>query len=208
VRLVFTGHIAGAGTGSGLRIVVGAWADSPFGAFTDVMLQTADDERVLLAPDEAIAEFVSTTYEFDRVEVGELTTDLGADRLTVAGESFDARIGIGGPALRRAAIAAHRHDRRSLPRRAVRRPRTAAATGEFRVLIGACRPADRRGDHDNRRITGGNTVSWWPPIPMRMPAAASTRLNRPPVAAPTTAGSSMPSAHFRITPGRPTRPTT
>ena len=98
MRLVFTGHIAGAGTGSGLRIVVGAWGDSPFGAFTDVMLQTADDERVLLAPDAAIAEFVSTTYHFDRVELGELSADLAADSLTVAGENFDATIGIGGSA--------------------------------------------------------------------------------------------------------------
>ncbi len=98
MRLVFTGHIAGAGTGSGLRIVVGAWDESPFGAFTDVMLQTADDERILLAPTEAVAEFVSTTYRFDRVELGELSADLDAGKLTVAGENFEARIGIGGSA--------------------------------------------------------------------------------------------------------------
>ena len=77
MRLVFTGHIAGAGSGSGLRIVVGAWDRSPFGAFTDVMLQTADDERVLLAPDETIADFVSSTYRFDRVQVGDVSSTLG-----------------------------------------------------------------------------------------------------------------------------------
>ena len=98
MRLVFTGHIAGAGTGSGLRIVVGAWDDSPFGAFTDVMLQTSDDERILLAPNEAVAEFVSTTYRFDRVELGELSADLDAEKLTVAGADFQALIGIGDPA--------------------------------------------------------------------------------------------------------------
>jgi hypothetical protein len=98
VRLVFTGHIAGAGTGSGLRIVVGVWGDSPLGAFADVMLQTADDERVLLAPDESIAEFVSTTYTFDRLEVGAVSAELDADDLTVTTQSFDATIGIGGPA--------------------------------------------------------------------------------------------------------------
>lgn len=98
MRLVFTGHIAGAGTGSGLRIVVGVWADSPFGSFADVMLQTEDDERVLLAPNESIAEFVSTTYQFDRTELGDLSADLGGDLLTVSFASFDARIGIGGPA--------------------------------------------------------------------------------------------------------------
>jgi hypothetical protein len=62
------------------------------------MLQTADAERILLAPTEAVAEFVSTTYRFDRVELGELSADLDAEKLTVAGENFEARIGIGGPA--------------------------------------------------------------------------------------------------------------
>ena len=98
MRLVFTGHIAGAGTEAGLRIVVGRWRESPFGPFTDLMLQTADDERVLLAPDEAIADFVSSTYHFDRVELGELTSDLRADLLTVSADDFDARMHIGGAA--------------------------------------------------------------------------------------------------------------
>ena len=47
------------------------------------MLQTADDERVLLAPDVAVAEFVASTYHFDRVEVGEVSADLGAKSLSV-----------------------------------------------------------------------------------------------------------------------------
>jgi hypothetical protein len=98
VRLVFAGRIAGAGTGSGLRIVVGAWDESPFGTFTDVMLQTADDERVLLAPDDRVAEFVASTYQFDRVEVGTVSTGSDDDGMTVTTESFEARIGIGGPA--------------------------------------------------------------------------------------------------------------
>ena len=98
MRLVFTGHIAGAGSRSGVRIVVGAWDQSPFGAFADVMVQTADDERILLAPTEAVAEFVSSTYRFDRVEVGEVTADLEAGALTVIAETLHARIAIGGPA--------------------------------------------------------------------------------------------------------------
>ena len=98
MRRVFTGHIAGAGTGAGLRIVVGAWDHSPFGAFTDVMLQTADDERVLLAPDDTIADFVSSTYRFDRVQLGEVSSTLDAQQLTVSTEGFEARIGLGGPA--------------------------------------------------------------------------------------------------------------
>ena len=53
-----------------MRVVVGRWRQSPLGAFADVMLAEPDGTRVLLAPDEDVAEFVSTTYRFDRVEIG------------------------------------------------------------------------------------------------------------------------------------------
>jgi hypothetical protein len=43
------------------------------GSFADVMLAQADGTRVLLAPDEQVAEFVSSTYRFDRVEIGPVT---------------------------------------------------------------------------------------------------------------------------------------
>ncbi|MCW2850309.1 MAG: hypothetical protein JWR90_4283 [Marmoricola sp.] len=65
----FTGAIAGVGSTSGVRIVVGRWSDSPLGAFADVMLAEPDGTRVLLAPDDDVADFVSTTYGFDRVEI-------------------------------------------------------------------------------------------------------------------------------------------
>lgn len=76
-RLVFDGWIAGLGTCSGNRIVVGHWPRSPFGAFTDVMLERADGHRVLLAPTEQIAEFVAATYTFDSVEIGPVTASPG-----------------------------------------------------------------------------------------------------------------------------------
>jgi hypothetical protein len=53
----------------------------PFGTFTDVMLQCADDERVLLAPDDSVAGFVASTYRFDRVEVGAVSSGFGAGQL-------------------------------------------------------------------------------------------------------------------------------
>lgn len=68
-RLRFGGHIAGIGTTSGLRAVVGRWDSSPFGSFADVMLETAEGHRVLLAPSEPVAEFVAATYSFDEVRV-------------------------------------------------------------------------------------------------------------------------------------------
>ena len=65
----FRGHIAGVGTASGVRVVVGRWDVSPYGAFVDVMVETADGHRVLLAPTQEVAEFVASTYTFDEVRV-------------------------------------------------------------------------------------------------------------------------------------------
>ena len=63
----FRGHILGAGSASGLRLVIGDWTASPLGAFTDVMVATAEDRRVLLAPSAAAAEYVAATYSFDEI---------------------------------------------------------------------------------------------------------------------------------------------
>ncbi|MGC4908452.1 hypothetical protein ACLQ2J_22360 [Streptomyces cyaneofuscatus] len=68
-RLRFDGWIAGVGTSSGTRLVVGHWPRSPFGAFSDVMIEHPDGERVLLAPTRPVADFVAATYRFDRTEV-------------------------------------------------------------------------------------------------------------------------------------------
>lgn len=97
-RLVFSGHIAGFGTGAGVRLVVGRWVESPFGAFADVMVQTGDDERILLAPTEQVADFVAATYHFDRVELGAVTTELSAHRLFVSAPGLEVIVNIGGPA--------------------------------------------------------------------------------------------------------------
>ncbi|SNS63535.1 hypothetical protein [Rhodococcoides kyotonense] len=64
-RSRFHGELYGVGTESGVRIVVGHWTESPLGEFTDVMIQFADDRRLLLAPSDDVREFVSATYTFD-----------------------------------------------------------------------------------------------------------------------------------------------
>ena len=69
----FDGWIAGVGTGTGLRLVVGHWPSSPFGAFTDVMVERPDGHRILLAPDEPTRDFVTATYTFDEVRLGPVT---------------------------------------------------------------------------------------------------------------------------------------
>lgn len=68
-RWIFDGHIAGFGTASGLRAVVGLWQHSPFGAFADVMVQQPSGHRLLLAPTDGIADFISATYRFDEVRI-------------------------------------------------------------------------------------------------------------------------------------------
>ncbi|APE14873.1 hypothetical protein BOH72_06230 [Mycobacterium sp. WY10] len=97
-RLVFSGYIAGFGTGSGVRLVIGHWTRSPFGSFTDVMVQSAADERVLLAPSAEVAEFVADTYHFDRIEVGPVTAVMSGARLDVTAGELTVAVGIGGPA--------------------------------------------------------------------------------------------------------------
>jgi hypothetical protein len=81
----FDGYIAGLGTPRGLRVVVGHWPVSPLGAFTDVMVERPDGHRVLLAPDERVAEFVGSTYAFDEVQRTDVTLVAGRDWQVDAG---------------------------------------------------------------------------------------------------------------------------
>lgn len=98
LRHVFAGHIAGVGTEAGVRMVVGSWHTSPFGSFTDVMVQQADQQRVLLAPTREVADFVSSTYHFDRTEVAPVGATLDAGRLVVRTPALELDVGIGGSA--------------------------------------------------------------------------------------------------------------
>lgn len=65
----FEGRIAGWGTAMGRRFVLGTWRNSPLGSFTDVMVQHPGGERVLIAPSAEVADFVASTYSFDRTVV-------------------------------------------------------------------------------------------------------------------------------------------
>ena len=72
-RLRFDGAIAGLGTRSGVRMVIGDWPRSPFGPVADVMVELPDGHRLLVAPTPAFARFVADTYEFDDVHVAAVT---------------------------------------------------------------------------------------------------------------------------------------
>lgn len=68
-RVRFQGQIAGIGSSSGTRVVVGHWLDTPLGSFSDAMIERADGHRVLLAPHPDVARFVAATYEFEEIRI-------------------------------------------------------------------------------------------------------------------------------------------
>jgi hypothetical protein len=68
-REQFTGWIAGMGTDSGQRIVIGHWPRSPYGVVTDVMVEDPAGHRTLYAPTPQLAEFLTATYRFHDAQV-------------------------------------------------------------------------------------------------------------------------------------------
>jgi hypothetical protein len=84
----FRGWIAGVGSTSGSRVVVGRWADTPYGAFGDAMVETAAGHRVLLAPSEGVADFIRATYAFDEVRLEPVTITGTDERWVVRSPSL------------------------------------------------------------------------------------------------------------------------
>ncbi|MFI8194880.1 hypothetical protein ACIF8T_40375 [Streptomyces sp. NPDC085946] len=93
--LRFDGWIAGTGTASGTRLVLGHWPRSPFGPFSDVMLERADGERLLLAPSRETADFIRATYVFDTVRVVPVGVSVAGGTWTVAAGPLDLRFTTG-----------------------------------------------------------------------------------------------------------------
>ena len=94
----FQGRIAGLGTTSGTRLVVGLWSRSPLGAFGDVMVETADGERVLFAPRDDVAETISALYSFDRIVVAPLELVARDRTLRITGRGLELQFEVGGVA--------------------------------------------------------------------------------------------------------------
>ena len=100
-RQRFRGRIAGVGSTSGVRVVVGWWHESPFGPFADAMVERADGHRVLLAPTEQVRDLVSGTYCSTRPGWSPSTWRVGPGGRgagLVAGQqpSLDIRLEVGG----------------------------------------------------------------------------------------------------------------
>jgi len=94
--LRFDGWIAGLGTAAGLRVVVGHWTSSPWGPFTDVMVERLDGHRVLLAPTPTVAEFVAGTYQFDDVRTVDVSVTVEGPRWRIAAPPVEVTFDVGG----------------------------------------------------------------------------------------------------------------
>lgn len=75
------------GSTSGVRVVLGWWHQSPFGAFADAMVERPDGHRILLAPTHQVADFVSATYVFDEVRIEAVTIEAWVGTSFPASES-------------------------------------------------------------------------------------------------------------------------
>ncbi len=95
-RLRFHGAIAGVGSTSGVRVVVGHWRRSPYGEFSDAMVEASSGHRVLLAPTDEVAEFVVATYTFDEVRVEPFAVDERPDEWRVRSASLELTLRLGG----------------------------------------------------------------------------------------------------------------
>lgn len=89
------GVIASSGFESGDRLVVGHWASSPIGPFTDVMWTAPDGTRTLLSPTARAESFITAVYSFDRTCVVELVADGGPGGVDVAAGPVRVRITAG-----------------------------------------------------------------------------------------------------------------
>lgn len=95
VRSRFRGFIAGAGSTSGVRVVVGHWPSTPLGPFSDAMVETAGGHRVLLAPREEVADFVAATYVFDEVRIEPFEVVVSPGAWSVRSPSLSLDLGVG-----------------------------------------------------------------------------------------------------------------
>ncbi|MDF9715139.1 hypothetical protein INN71_06725 [Nocardioides sp. ChNu-153] len=146
MRVRFHGEIAGVGSTSGVRVVVGRWVRSPYGEVADAMVETADGHRVLVAPSQDLADFIAATYTFDevRVEPVELVATDGTRRFT--SPSLRLEIEVGRPTLLGRLVAL-------VPRRIATSPLWCAVTDPVaRVLLRGVR---------TRGSAGGGRREWY-----------------------------------------------
>ena len=154
MRHRFHGEIAGIGSTSGTRVVVGRWTETPMGGFADAMVETAAGHRVLLAPSEEVADFIAQTYSFDERRIEPFTVRVEGRGWEVRSPSLTLDVAVGGRTPLGRAL-------RLVPRAVAQSPAWCAVTDPFaRVLLRGVRTrgtagGDRRewyGATDSRRV--------------------------------------------------------
>lgn len=88
----FDGAIAGVGTASGTRLVLGVWPSSPFGFLVDAMVERPDGHRILIAPGADVARYIAATYHFDEVRVEPTALRFDGSWWTVSAASLQVSI--------------------------------------------------------------------------------------------------------------------
>jgi hypothetical protein len=156
LRQRFRGQIAGVGSTSGVRVVVGHWTDTPLGAFADAMVETAGGHRVLVAPCQQVADFIEATYSFDEVRLEPFAVTEHGDRWLVRSPSLEFDLVVG----RRTPLGAAL---RAVPRRVAESPAWCTLTDPFaRVLMDGVR---------TRGSAGSNRREWYGATDLRRIAA-------------------------------------
>lgn len=95
MRHRFHGAIAGVGTTSGARLVIGAWDHSPYGRFADVMVERPDGHRILLAPTPEVRDFVAETYTFDETRIEPIALQRSASHWHLSAHSLSLSLALG-----------------------------------------------------------------------------------------------------------------
>lgn len=146
MRVRFEGQIAGVGTASGVRVVVGRWRESPFGEVADAMVETAAGHRILIAPTSELAEFIAATYTFDEVRIEPTVVTEVEDCRTFVSASLDLRLDLGPPTALGRAISL-------VPRRIATSPSWCAVTDPIaRTVLRGVR---------TRGTAGGGRTEWY-----------------------------------------------
>lgn len=135
----FVGRIAGFGTASGTRIVLGMWDESPFGRFADAMIERADGHRILLAPTAETARYIASTYTFDEVRVVPVSRRMLVGAISVTAGPLVVHLAVGG-------LSPLGRLLRLVPRRIATRPAWLRLVDPFaRVIVRGARTAGTAG---------------------------------------------------------------
>ena len=78
---IFEG-ITSCGFDSGDRIVIEIWDESPFGSFSDIMWAKPIQEKILIAPNKKIGDYINSLFDFDEIKIDEINIEKSHKQIT------------------------------------------------------------------------------------------------------------------------------